>query len=199
VATQVGLLSTSLSLPMLAPLLLGTGMMLRSIRTNARQVFVCPSGCILLSFAVFTAPSQLPWHVCPPTPGILPAYLLHTRHANLLHTRHACPALTCCCPLHTLSSPTHPCSIIFPRVGVALVICWMLWFANSVLQNTVAYLRKQGAIDQRMANNINSAAELTVLVSALANGLWHIEVAAMVQCTVQGSGTHCAVHEGMVG
>ena len=32
VATQIGLLSTSLSLPMLAPLLLGTGMLLRSIR-----------------------------------------------------------------------------------------------------------------------------------------------------------------------
>jgi hypothetical protein len=30
----------------------------------------------------------------------------------------------------------------------------------------VAYLRKQGAIDQRLANNINSAAELAVLVTA---------------------------------
>ena len=39
VATQIGLLSTSLSLPMLAPLLLGTGMLMRSIRTNASLVF----------------------------------------------------------------------------------------------------------------------------------------------------------------
>jgi small-conductance mechanosensitive channel len=92
VATQVGLLSTSLSLPMLAPLLLGTGMLLRSIRTNA--------------------------------------------------------------------------SLVFPRIGLLVVLLWMLWFMNSVVQNTVAYLRKQGAIDQRMANNINSAAELTVLLTA---------------------------------
>lgn len=69
VATQIGLLSTSLSLPMLAPLLLGTGMLLRSIRTNA--------------------------------------------------------------------------SLIFPRIGLLVVLLWLLWFANSVIQNTVAYLRKQ--------------------------------------------------------
>lgn len=91
VATQIGLLSTSLSLPMLAPLLLGTGMLLRSIRTNA--------------------------------------------------------------------------SLVFPRIGLLVVLLWLLWFANSVIQNTVAYLRKQGAIDPRMANNINSAAEVAVLVS----------------------------------
>lgn len=92
VATQIGLLSTSLSLPMLAPLLLGTGMLLRSIRTNA--------------------------------------------------------------------------SYIFPRIGLMVVLLWLLWFANSVIQNTVAYLRKQGAIDQRVATNINSAAELAVLLTA---------------------------------
>ncbi len=69
VATQIGLLSTSLSLPMLAPLLLGTGMLLRSIRTNA--------------------------------------------------------------------------SLIFPRIGLLVVLLWLLWFANSVIQNTVVYLRKQ--------------------------------------------------------
>lgn len=69
VATQIGLLSTSLSLPMLAPLLLGTGMLLRSIRTNA--------------------------------------------------------------------------SLVFPRIGLLVVLLWLLWFANSVIQNTVAYLRKQ--------------------------------------------------------
>lgn len=72
VATQIGLLSTSLSLPMLAPLLLGTGMLLRSIRTNA--------------------------------------------------------------------------SLIFPRIGLLVVLLWLLWFANSVIQNTVAYLRKQVSV-----------------------------------------------------
>jgi len=63
------------SLPMLAPLLLGTGMMCRSIKANA--------------------------------------------------------------------------SIIFPRIGLLVVLLWVLWFANSVVQNTVMYLRRQGAIDHR--------------------------------------------------
>ncbi len=35
VATQVGILASQVSLPMLAPLLLGTGMLLRSIKSNA--------------------------------------------------------------------------------------------------------------------------------------------------------------------
>ena len=63
------------SLPMLAPLLLGTGMMFRTIRSNA--------------------------------------------------------------------------SLIFPRVGLLVVLLWVLWFVNSVVQNTVMYLRRQGAIDHR--------------------------------------------------
>ena len=61
--------SIQVSLPMLAPLLLGTGMMLRSIRSNA--------------------------------------------------------------------------SIIFPRICVLVVLLYVLWFANSVLQNTVVNLRRQ--------------------------------------------------------
>lgn len=69
--------SVQVSLPMLAPLLLGTGMMFRSIKANA--------------------------------------------------------------------------SIIFPRIGLLVVLLWVLWFANSVVQNTVMYLRRQGAIDYRWA------------------------------------------------
>lgn len=57
------------SLPLLAPLLLGTGMMLRGIRSNA--------------------------------------------------------------------------SIIFPRMCVMVVLLYVLWFFNSVVQNTVVYLRRQ--------------------------------------------------------
>lgn len=57
------------SLPLLAPLLLGTGMMLRGIRSNA--------------------------------------------------------------------------SIIFPRICVMVVLLYVLWFFNSVVQNTVVYLRRQ--------------------------------------------------------
>ncbi len=62
-------MASQFSLPMLAPLLFGTGILLRSIRTNA--------------------------------------------------------------------------SLIFPRIGVVVVLLWMLWFANSVVQNTVVYLRRQ--------------------------------------------------------
>lgn len=42
-------------------------------------------------------------------------------------------------------------SLIFPRVGLLVVLLWVLWFANSVIQNTVMYLRRQGAIDHRCA------------------------------------------------
>ena len=70
-------LRLQVSLPMLAPLLLGTGMMFRTIRSNA--------------------------------------------------------------------------SLIFPRVGLLVVLLWVLWFVNSVVQNTVMYLRRQGAIDHRSA------------------------------------------------
>ena len=66
---QVGLVASQFSLPMLAPLLFGTGILLRSIRTNA--------------------------------------------------------------------------SLIFPRIGLVVVLLWALWFANSVVQNTVVYLRRQ--------------------------------------------------------
>ena len=72
---QVGLLATQVSLPMLAPLLLGTGMLLRSIRTNA--------------------------------------------------------------------------SFLLPRIGLLVVMLWLLWFANSVVQNTVVYLRRQACPGQQ--------------------------------------------------
>ena len=70
-AAQIGLVASQFSLPMLAPLLFGTGILLRSIRTNA--------------------------------------------------------------------------SLIFPRIGVVVVLLWMLWFFNSVVQNTVVYLRRQAS------------------------------------------------------
>ena len=60
---------------MLAPLLLGTGMLLRSIRTNA--------------------------------------------------------------------------SFLLPRIGLLVVMLWLLWFANSVVQNTVVYLRRQARPGQQ--------------------------------------------------
>jgi hypothetical protein len=93
VATQVGLLASQVSLPMLAPLLLGTGMLLRSVKTNA--------------------------------------------------------------------------SFLLPRIGLLVVMLWLLWFANSVVHNTVAYLRKQGALDNRIAGGIITVSECSTLVTAL--------------------------------
>jgi small-conductance mechanosensitive channel len=92
IATQVGLLASQVSLPMLAPLLLGTGMALRSIKSNA--------------------------------------------------------------------------SMLFPRLGLLVVLLWMLWFVNSVIQNTVAYLRRQGALDQRTAGGIITLSEIGALATA---------------------------------
>jgi len=93
VATQVGLLASQVSLPMLAPLLLGTGMLLRSVKSNA--------------------------------------------------------------------------SFLLPRIGLLVVMLWLLWFANSVVHNTVAYLRKQQALDNRIAGGIITVSECSTLVTAL--------------------------------
>ncbi|CAK0734393.1 hypothetical protein CVIRNUC_000425 [Coccomyxa viridis] len=92
IATQIGLVASQFSLPMLAPLLFGTGILLRSIRTNA--------------------------------------------------------------------------SLIFPRIGVVVVLLWMLWFFNSVVQNTVVYLRRQGGLDHRVSGAIITSSECTALLAA---------------------------------
>ena len=93
IVTQGSLLASQVSLPMLAPLLLGTGMMLRSIKSNA--------------------------------------------------------------------------SFLFPRIGLLVVLLWILWFTNSVIQNTVAYLKKQGALDDRVAGGVITITEVSTLLVAL--------------------------------
>lgn len=92
VATQVGLLASQVSLPMLAPLLLGTGMLFRSIKSNA--------------------------------------------------------------------------SFLFPRIGLVVVLLWVLWFANSVVQNTVHYLQRQGALDHRISAAVITGSELFTMLGA---------------------------------
>ena len=92
IVTQGSLLASQVSLPMLAPLLLGTGMMMRSIKTNA--------------------------------------------------------------------------SFLFPRLGLLVVMLWILWFTNSVMQNTIQYLKKQGALDDRMAGGIITVTEISTLLVA---------------------------------
>jgi len=80
------------SLPMLAPLLLGTGMLFRSIKSNA--------------------------------------------------------------------------SFLFPRIGLVVVLLWVLWFANSVVQNTVHYLQRQGALDHRISAAVITGSELFTMLGA---------------------------------
>lgn len=53
-------------------------------------------------------------------------------HATLPFDLPSCPPAT-----------STNASYIFPRIGLMVVLLWLLWFANSVIQNTVAYLRKQ--------------------------------------------------------
>lgn len=93
VVTQGSLLASQVSLPMLAPLLLGTGMMMRSIKSNA--------------------------------------------------------------------------SFLFPRIGLLVVLLWILWFTNSVIQNTVQYLKKQKALDDRLAGGIITITEVSTLLVAM--------------------------------
>lgn len=79
ILTQGGVLASQVSLPMLAPLLLGTGMLLRSIRANA--------------------------------------------------------------------------SFVIPRIGLLVVLLWVIWFVNSVAQNTWIVLRNQVSTANRKEVN----------------------------------------------
>lgn len=143
VATQIGLLSTSLSLPMLAPLLLGTGMLMRSIRTNAGLVFPRIGLLVVLLWLLWFANSVIQVRAA-----------LRSRCARPGQADVAAAAAWAQSRASVRSSP-RPFSRR-PHLSTPPFL---------PLQNTVAYLRKQGALDQRLANNINSAAELTVLVS----------------------------------
>lgn len=42
----------------------------------------------------------------------------------------------------------------------------ILWFTNSVIQNTIQYLKKQGALDDRMAGGIITVTEISTLLVA---------------------------------
>eukprot|EP00775_Hariotina_reticulata_P003655 gene3655-3916_t len=90
--TQGSLLASQVSLPMLAPLLLGTGMMMNSIKANA--------------------------------------------------------------------------SFIIPRLGLMVVLLWVLWFLNSVIQTTWLVLMKQGRIDARTMSGARMITECSTLLLA---------------------------------
>lgn len=92
IATQCNLLAAQVTLPMLAPLLLGSTMALRSVQANA--------------------------------------------------------------------------SFVFPRLGIVVVLLWILWFANNVVRNTVRYLLAKRAMDDRLARMITTSAECVGLVTA---------------------------------
>lgn len=161
VATQIGLLSTSLSLPMLAPLLLGTGMLMRSIRTNASLVFPRIGLLVVLLWLLWFANSVIQ------VGAMLAAWagwLMQAAWISLAAARSTLAGAALQRGQHAWAgrgpSPHPACAA--PPAPPLFIACPL----SPTLQNTVAYLRKQGAIDQRLANNINSGAELTVLVTA---------------------------------
>lgn len=92
VLAHVLLVWLQVSLPMLAPLLLGSGMLFRSIKSNA--------------------------------------------------------------------------SFLFPRISLVVVLMWVLWFGNSVVQNTVTYLQRQGRLDHRISAAVITGSELFTMLGA---------------------------------
>ena len=56
-------------------------------------------------------------------------------------------------------------SFVFPRIGLLVVLMWVLWFANSVVQSTCVYLRRQGAIDGRISGAIITTSECAALLA----------------------------------
>ena len=122
------------SLPMLAPLLLGTGMMFRSIKANASIIFP------RIGFMVVLLWVRRHMRLDRDLAGILCFQSSRTAWAGFrtaLITRLHRTASNCLMPTGLLQ---------------------VLWFANSVVQNTVMYLRRQGAIDHRWAWPLLAAA-----------------------------------------
>lgn len=57
-------------------------------------------------------------------------------------------------------------SFLFPRISLVVVLMWVLWFANSVVQNTVHYLQRQGRLDHRISAAVITGSELFTMLGA---------------------------------
>jgi small-conductance mechanosensitive channel len=57
-------------------------------------------------------------------------------------------------------------SYVIPRLGLMVVLLWVIWFFNSVIQNTWAILRNQGRLDARMAAGLVTFTECITLLLA---------------------------------
>lgn len=57
-------------------------------------------------------------------------------------------------------------SFLFPRISLVVVLMWVLWFANSVVQNTVTYLQRQGRLDHRISAAVITGSELFTMLGA---------------------------------
>jgi hypothetical protein len=57
-------------------------------------------------------------------------------------------------------------SYAIPRLGLMVVLLWLIWFLNSVIQNTWAILRKTGRLDARMAAGLYTFTECASLMLA---------------------------------
>lgn len=140
VLTQLSFVASTISLPMLAPLVLGVGIALKGIVANARTV---------LPRYVFHAQALMPprregW-AFPPHPRQRPPNSAANSTALIKHE-----------------------SIMRPRrAGIILVFLWVVWFVTTALQSTVDLLHRQGAIDNRFANAMHTTLELCAIVAAL--------------------------------
>jgi hypothetical protein len=71
-------------------------------------------------------------------------------------------------------------SYVIPRMGLMVVLLWVIWFVNSVIQNTWAILRNQGRLDARMA------AALVTLTECITLLLAGIVVLSMIGINISG-------------
>lgn len=87
-------------------------------------------------------------------------------------------------------------SFLFPRIGLFVVLAWLLWFANSVIQSTAAYLRKQVSASLLCFRNLRKAhsfqrrcvfanAHSSAHGSAPLGSLWACYEQARVWCNYQ--------------
>ena len=117
------------SLPMLAPLLLGTGMMFRSIKANASIIF--------------------------PRIGFMVVLLWVRRRVLIVHGSGSSARSIAWVGFRMVSGA---CASVYSTRLMRSQLLQVLWFANSVVQNTVMYLRRQGAIDHRWACHLLAVA-----------------------------------------
>ncbi|GMH33780.1 hypothetical protein BSKO_01614 [Bryopsis sp. KO-2023] len=57
-------------------------------------------------------------------------------------------------------------NFIFPRIYLIVILLWITWFANSLVQKTILYLRRQGTLDSGFATTLITCTECTAILIA---------------------------------